>query len=122
MGNRQIKNGQPHYYTGQVRADHFDHVHWAMDRGGVASGLGYFGKFTRAPERVLDPRQTMAFERLVASVSAGGGAGGNVVNFNFPNYFGPQDALMRELVALDRAGRLDSLLVKAARAAGRRAA
>jgi hypothetical protein len=34
-GNRQIWNGSPHYYTGAVRGQHFNHVHWAMDNGGV---------------------------------------------------------------------------------------
>ncbi|GAB3598633.1 hypothetical protein GCM10027586_00750 [Kineococcus gypseus] len=39
-GNRQIKNGRPHYYTGKVRADHFDHVHWAFRNGGPVLGPG----------------------------------------------------------------------------------
>ena len=34
-GGRQVRNGGAHMYTGQVRADHWDHVHWAMDQGGV---------------------------------------------------------------------------------------
>jgi hypothetical protein len=105
-GPRQIKNGRPHYYTGQVRADHWDHVHWAMDGGGVANGRGVFAKLTRAPERVLSPRQTIAFERLAGAL-AGGGRGG--VTFVFPNYFGPQDELMRQISELDRQGRLDNL-------------
>lgn len=29
-GSRQIHNGQPHVYTGVTKADHFDHVHWAI--------------------------------------------------------------------------------------------
>lgn len=39
-----------------------------MDRGGVAYGKGFIAKDTIKPERVLDPRQTVAFERLVASL------------------------------------------------------
>ena len=39
-GGVGIKNGQPFTYTGQVAADHFDHVHVAdKDPGGVAGGL-----------------------------------------------------------------------------------
>jgi SLT domain-containing protein/phage-related protein len=30
-GKRQIRNGQPHMYTGAVRRMHFNHVHWAVD-------------------------------------------------------------------------------------------
>jgi hypothetical protein len=34
-GGRQIHNGQPHMYTGVTRADHWNHVHWAYDQGGM---------------------------------------------------------------------------------------
>lgn len=34
-GGRQIWNGRPHTYTGITRANHWDHVHWAMANGGV---------------------------------------------------------------------------------------
>lgn len=37
-GNRQIKDGKPHYYTGSVRAEHFSHVHWAWN-GGNTGGI-----------------------------------------------------------------------------------
>lgn len=39
-GNRQIHNGKPHTYTGVTRADHFDHVHWAIDSVGPPAGGG----------------------------------------------------------------------------------
>lgn len=29
-GNRQIHNGRPHVYTGITKAQHYDHVHWAI--------------------------------------------------------------------------------------------
>ena len=38
-GNAQVKNGQPHYYTGVTRDMHFNHVHWAMKDGGVVPGF-----------------------------------------------------------------------------------
>lgn len=37
-GNRQIKNGQPHVYSGAVKAQHYSHVHWAVAAPGGASG------------------------------------------------------------------------------------
>lgn len=55
-----------------------------FDRGGVARGKGLIAKDTISPERVLDPRQTVAFERLVSGLLgpapryakiAGGGSG-----------------------------------------------
>jgi hypothetical protein len=45
--------------------------HW-YDTGGVASGPGFIPKLTSAPERVLSPRQTAAFERLVSGRTGGG--------------------------------------------------
>lgn len=51
------------------------------DAGGIARNAGLMPKFTNEPERVLSPRQTQAFERLVALLEAGGlgGAGGQFV-------------------------------------------
>jgi TP901 family phage tail tape measure protein len=34
-GGKQIKNGQDYMYTGAVRDMHFNHVHWAYDKGGI---------------------------------------------------------------------------------------
>ena len=34
-GGRQIWNGRPHVYSEPTRGDHWDHVHWAMNRGGL---------------------------------------------------------------------------------------
>lgn len=43
-GGAGIKDGHSYTYTGQVAADHFDHVHVALDTGkpGVGDGLGKF--------------------------------------------------------------------------------
>lgn len=40
-GSRQIKNGHSHMYTGAVRRQHFNHVHWANDKkfGGPTAGV-----------------------------------------------------------------------------------
>lgn len=34
-GFRQVNNGRPHFYSGITRANHFDHIHLAMKRGGL---------------------------------------------------------------------------------------
>ena len=41
-GGAGIRNGASHTYSGQVAADHFDHVHVAVDTGvpGVGDGIG----------------------------------------------------------------------------------
>lgn len=49
----------------------------AFDEGGIAPGVGYMPKNTIAPERVLSPRQTAAFETLVQVLDRGGSNGGN---------------------------------------------
>lgn len=46
--------------------------HW-YDSGGLARGMGYMPKATPLPERVLSPRQTAAFERLVDAITGNGG-------------------------------------------------
>ena len=45
-GGVGIKNGRPHQYTGKVAADHYDHVHVAMDLGkpGQGDGIGRAGR------------------------------------------------------------------------------
>lgn len=42
-----------------------------FDEGGIASGTGFMPKNTIAPERVLSPRQTTAFEQLVNVLDRG---------------------------------------------------
>jgi TP901 family phage tail tape measure protein len=76
MGNRQIHNGGNHYYSGITRANHWDHVHWAMAQGGL---LDRFQSFDSGG--YLQPGMTMAYngtgkpERVVpASVSPAGGS------------------------------------------------
>lgn len=39
-GGRQVHNGRHHMYTGVTRADHWDHIHMAMDEGGAWSTTG----------------------------------------------------------------------------------
>ncbi len=47
----------------------------SFDTGGLATGVGFMPKATIAPERVLSPTQTRAFDRLVATLERGTPAG-----------------------------------------------
>ena len=38
-GGAQVKNGRNYFYTGAVRAQHFNHVHWAMADGGLVQPI-----------------------------------------------------------------------------------
>jgi hypothetical protein len=96
-------------FDGQPVLTGNSHVHWAYDQGGVASGAGWIPKVTSAPERVLSPRQTVAFERLVSNPAATGSV---TVNQQFvaPNYVGSRLELRDALVDLAKSGLLDVIL------------
>ena len=66
----------------------------SFDEGGVANGIGIMPKNTIAPERVLSPRQTASFDRLVDLLDARGiGGGGNKsVHVGSVNVHGTQAA------------------------------
>jgi hypothetical protein len=50
-GGTGIKDGRPYTYTGQVAADHHDHVHTAIDLGTPGPGIGDgLGRRSRADE------------------------------------------------------------------------
>lgn len=53
--NAQIKNGKPHLYGGEVREDHFNHVHLALAKGGLVPARKYDSGGT------LPPGFTMAY-------------------------------------------------------------
>jgi len=68
----------------------------SFDEGGVAYGTGVMPKGTIRPERVLSPRQTASFDRLVdildgAGLTTGGG-GSRAVNIGNMNIHGPNAA------------------------------
>jgi hypothetical protein len=56
-GAQQIKNGRHHVFTGgTIRQDHYNHIHWAYDRGGwLPPGLSLAYNGTGQPEQVLPP-------------------------------------------------------------------
>jgi Flp pilus assembly pilin Flp len=69
-GGRQIKNGAPYYYSGAVRSMHFNHVHWAYDKGGILPPgytMAYNG--TRKSEYVLTNEDMAILSRLVSTVA-----------------------------------------------------
>lgn len=86
------------------------------DMGGIAGGKGPWMKYTNQPERILSPRQTAAFERLVDHTTRNGGAstGGNTViqKLVFENHgvMGSQHEVHNFLVGafteLERRGRI----------------
>lgn len=53
MGNRQLKDGSDYFYTGAVRDMHWDHVHWAMAKGGL---IPYSGIPSLADGGIIMPR------------------------------------------------------------------
>lgn len=106
-GTDQIKNGRKHWYGEPVRSMHWNHVHWAYDQGGLASGRGWMAKATSAPERVLSPRQTQSFENLVRVLDRGGAGPTVNVTAVFPNYLGDRNDLRSALRDLGQSGELD---------------
>ncbi|MEU7814133.1 NlpC/P60 family protein [Pseudonocardia sp. NPDC049154] len=88
-------------YGDPIAALAFHNARGHYDRGGIAKDKGLLAKATVEPERVLSPRQTAAFERLVdvisrprrvaytpsSGVSPQGGAGGRNVTINNENHF-----------------------------------
>ena len=111
-GTDQIKNGRKHWYGEPVRSMHWNHVHWAYDEGGMANGSGWMAKATRAPERVLSPRQTASFENLVRVLDRGGAGRAVEVHLHAPNYVGTHDQLLRALTDLASGNRLKRILGK----------
>jgi TP901 family phage tail tape measure protein len=76
----QVRNGKDHMYTGVTRANHFDHIHWAMAHGGILDAR----RAIYDQGGWLEPGLTMAYngtgvrERVVAPGS--GGSGGLVIS------------------------------------------
>lgn len=79
---------------GGLNSDHDAVVsRYRYDRGGVARGRGAMVKDTIRPERVLSPKQTESFDRLVAVLERGGSPSSAPLIGN---------AVIRETVDLDR--------------------
>lgn len=54
-------------YGDPIHAQQFWASHGWYDDGGIAGGIGYMAKNTLKPERVLSPKQTESFDKLVDS-------------------------------------------------------
>lgn len=105
-GARQLKNGRSHIYSGAVKAMHYNHVHWAYDQGGVATGKGFLPKLTPQPERVLSPEQTRSFDRLVDALTAGqigAGSGRGPVSIQIDHHNTLTDTAIAAVVARQEA-------------------
>lgn len=82
-----------------------------FDRGGVATGEGWMPKNVHAPERVLSPRQTESFDRLVDILDRRGDNLGDApiqLNVNVPHEASPRevvDGIVYELRRMGRGGR-----------------
>lgn len=82
-GAGQVNNGRPHFYTGAIRNMHWDHVHWALERGGlvrrrpggIMANIGE-GRHDEIVSPVPTLRQTIT-EPIIAAL---GQARGFVVN------------------------------------------
>jgi hypothetical protein len=81
-GGRQIHNGRPHVYREPVKGQHYDHVHWAYDQGGMLPpGMSMAWNGTGTPEAVLTGSQW----RDIRSLAAAGARNGNSYHFEFAN-------------------------------------
>lgn len=56
-------------YGDPLAALNFHYGHNYYDKGGIANGTGFLAKNTIDPERVLSPRETVAFEQMVPIMS-----------------------------------------------------
>ena len=126
---QQVHNGRNHYYSSPItRADHWNHIHWAMRRGGVFGGRGGAKLFDNGgllrrgdiavhdaakPDRVLTDAQWRAVMRHLPISETGdvrgrGGAGVTINGdvFGDPERFARQitTRMRDELVLADLAG------------------
>jgi len=80
----------------------------SFDQGGIARGRGSFLKDTARPERVLSPRQTEAFDRLVATLERGGllgagmYAGAHITTVDLPSFGRENERNLRKATVLAR--------------------
>jgi hypothetical protein len=73
-GKKQLKDGKSHVYSGQVAADHYDHIHWAYDQGGfLKPGMGRYVNRTGKPEPVFTSRQWSTLRQAINGTGAGTG-------------------------------------------------
>lgn len=65
-GGRQIKNGQLHRFSGgTIEQDHYNHIHWAYDNGGMIPPNAPFINKTGASELALNASQGDALQQKI---------------------------------------------------------
>jgi phage-related protein len=112
-GNRQLLNGKPHYWTGAVRATHWDHVHAAMAKGGTVypSNGGTIVQVAEAgrAERIepLDANGMSDRDKAIIDYLTNGGGGTTIINvYQLPGESTDElvERLTREMSKRQRAG------------------
>jgi hypothetical protein len=104
--NRNIQNGQHWMYPLETIADHYKHIHWAYDSGGVLPpGVHEIANWTGKPEPILTAEQWDSIHALAQVgarqvVAESGGGGGPVVNV-FNKYPVAEPAHVTAMRALD---------------------
>lgn len=106
-GNRQLLNGKEHLWGGAVRAQHFNHVHWAMANGGVIPKLydqggwlphgGIAMNMSGRPEPVLTDDQWAAIGK--GGEQAAVIVHGDMVTQDVPSLFREADKYRRRKLA-----------------------
>jgi len=83
-GGRQRYNGQPHVYSGVTKAMHYDHIHWAMAKGGI---LNPYVRDTGGPLRPGFTYNGTGRDEMVVPMATGGITGpiGRVTTRMSPN-------------------------------------
>lgn|GEM_PF-1900056 len=80
-GGVGVKNGRPHRYSGRVAADHYDHVHLAVDLGRPGIGDGYGApRLADLWQKAGGPKSSAVVAAAIALAESGGRP--NAVNRN----------------------------------------
>lgn len=105
-GMQQLWHGKPHMYSGVTRANHWDHVHLAMQAGGLVPGSGSGDKVRTMlePGEYVVSRPAVRAAGVAALDNLNQGGGGRTVIVQGDVYEANMFArVMRDIEAQDRA-------------------
>lgn len=105
-GMQQLWHGKPHMYGGVTRANHWDHVHLAMQAGGLVPGSGSGDKVRTMlePGEYVVSRPAVRAAGVAALDNLNQGGGGRTVIIQGDVYEASMfDRVMRAVEARDRA-------------------